>query len=337
MLVFEASVDGLLQAEQLSALFQADGRGRQGWIRRTAASLVDKSGKRNLFAYMAQEGDVAEFNRHTKGKTQLRVDVKKRYAVVDERLRAVRERAAQAPNLEATVAMMSHRIVSGQVAASQLQAELEQAKEANRKLLAMLEGAWPKYPQQQWASGKAAPVQQLPSKSQVTVQDGWGDQVAVAEEHCAAAAAVAVHDGSGDQAGVAAEDCVTEQQDTEEQKSEREQRHAGKQQWPGKETEGTKSRVQIEERATARDEEALEARLVEVASGVGVSGEIFDSTFGKSSREEQGVKARLVEVASGVGASEQEVLSLWQTAVEAELRHWNEVQCGAVGWSGMQQ
>ncbi|CAI5497401.1 unnamed protein product, partial [Closterium sp. Naga37s-1] len=308
VLVFEASVDGLLQAEQLCELFQADGRGRQGWIRRTAASLVDKSGKRNLFAYMAQEGDVAEFNRHSKGKTQLRVEVKKRFAVVDERLRAVRERAAQAPNLEATVAMMSHRIVAGQVAASQLQAELEQAKEANRKLLAMLEGAWPKYPPQQWAAGKAAPVQQLRSKTQVVVQDGWGDQVVVADEECAAAAAVAVQDAWGCEAAVAGEDCSTGQQHTEEQQRVREQKHLDEQE-PGKESGETKSRLQIEERATARNEEAFEARLVEVASGLGAS-EQASQSIGK----ERGVRACLVKV-----------LSLWQGAVEAEQKHWNEL------------
>ncbi|CAI7754480.1 unnamed protein product, partial [Closterium sp. NIES-53] len=139
ILVFDATPDGFKEAERLAQQFEREGRGRVELTRRSAP-LVDRSGKRNLFGYLATQQDVDEFNRCCKGKAALKVEVKRRREMVEEPMRRMREQAAQAGMYKSQVVEMSHKLVEVKIEKSQLQEHLEEEKERRQQLACELEG-----------------------------------------------------------------------------------------------------------------------------------------------------------------------------------------------------
>ncbi|CAI5470125.1 unnamed protein product [Closterium sp. Yama58-4] len=141
-LVFDATPDGFQEAQRLTLQFEREGRGRLGFARKLVP-LVDQSGKKNLFGYFATQQDVTDFNRFGKGKGPLKVDVKRRWEVVDEPLQRMKQQAAHAELYKSQVVEMSHKMVKLRIKSSQLQEsrqQLESALEAEKQQRLQLEG-----------------------------------------------------------------------------------------------------------------------------------------------------------------------------------------------------
>ncbi|CAI7829243.1 unnamed protein product [Closterium sp. NIES-53] len=141
ILVFDATPDGFKEAERLAQQFEREGRGRVELTRRSAP-LVDRSGKRNLFGYLATQQDVDEFNRCCKGKAALKVEVKRRREMVEEPMRRMREQAAQAGMYKSQVVEKSHKLLEEQIALPQLLDHLDEGR-ASRQQLDCHEPLWP--------------------------------------------------------------------------------------------------------------------------------------------------------------------------------------------------
>ncbi|CAI5494944.1 unnamed protein product [Closterium sp. Naga37s-1] len=141
-LVFDSSPDGFQEAERLAQQFEREGRGRLGFTRRLVP-LEDQSGKKNLFGYFATQQDVTDFNRFGKGKAPLKVDLKRRWEVVEEPLQRMKQQAAHAEQYKSQVVEMSHKVVKLRIKSSQLQEsrqQLESALEGEKERRLHLEG-----------------------------------------------------------------------------------------------------------------------------------------------------------------------------------------------------
>lgn len=65
VLIFEASAGGYLVAERLSKHFEDQGTHREAWDDRRV--LFYPGGKRQLYGFMAEKGDLDLFNQHSPG------------------------------------------------------------------------------------------------------------------------------------------------------------------------------------------------------------------------------------------------------------------------------
>jgi hypothetical protein len=89
VLIFEESAMGYLEAERLHKQFLEEGRGKDDWERRPV--LFHPGGKRVLYGYFATKEEMEIFNRHSKGKTSLRYDMKSYHKMVVEPMRQMDE------------------------------------------------------------------------------------------------------------------------------------------------------------------------------------------------------------------------------------------------------
>lgn len=72
VLIFEDSAVGYLEAERLHKVLLEQGFGREAWNRRRG----HQAGMRQLYGFMAVEGDLDLFNQHSHGKSRLKFEMK---------------------------------------------------------------------------------------------------------------------------------------------------------------------------------------------------------------------------------------------------------------------
>eukprot|EP01018_Ginkgo_biloba_P035339 Gb_06157 [translate_table: standard] len=89
VLIFEDSAMGYLEAERLHRHFLKEGRGKDDWERRRV--LFHPGGKRVLYGYLATKEEMEIFNRHSKGKSKLRYDMRSYQSMVVEPMRQMDE------------------------------------------------------------------------------------------------------------------------------------------------------------------------------------------------------------------------------------------------------
>uniref|UniRef100_A0A5B6YQ63 Uncharacterized protein n=1 Tax=Davidia involucrata TaxID=16924 RepID=A0A5B6YQ63_DAVIN len=73
VLIFESSAVGYLEAERLHNHFSDQGTDREAWDRRRVPFYP--GGKRQLYGYMAEKGDLDFFNQHSQGKSKLKFEM----------------------------------------------------------------------------------------------------------------------------------------------------------------------------------------------------------------------------------------------------------------------
>ncbi|XP_075090135.1 protein SUPPRESSOR OF GENE SILENCING 3-like [Nicotiana tabacum] len=74
VLIFEANVVGYMEALRLSEQFSAKGRDRDAWEHNP--DLFYPGGKRKLYGYMTEKRDMDNFNRHSRGKSRLKFEIR---------------------------------------------------------------------------------------------------------------------------------------------------------------------------------------------------------------------------------------------------------------------
>merc|ERR1711915_136334 len=89
VLIFEESAMGYLEAEHLHKQFLKEGRGKDDWEQRQV--LFDPVGKRILYGYFGTKEEMEIFNRHSKGKTSLKYDMRSYHKMVVEPMRQMDE------------------------------------------------------------------------------------------------------------------------------------------------------------------------------------------------------------------------------------------------------
>ncbi|KAH9317167.1 hypothetical protein KI387_018936, partial [Taxus chinensis] len=89
VLIFEDSAIGYLEAENLHKHFVKEGRGKDDWDRRRV--LFHPGGKRVLYGYIATQEDMEIFNKHSKGNTRLKHDMRPYQVMVVEPMEKMNE------------------------------------------------------------------------------------------------------------------------------------------------------------------------------------------------------------------------------------------------------
>ncbi|XP_047311589.1 protein SUPPRESSOR OF GENE SILENCING 3-like [Impatiens glandulifera] len=89
VLIFESSAMGYIEADRLTTHFIEQGTDREAWGRNPVRFYP--GGKRQLYGFMAEKGDLDNFNQHCQGKTKLKYELQSYQEMVVKQTRQMNE------------------------------------------------------------------------------------------------------------------------------------------------------------------------------------------------------------------------------------------------------
>ncbi|CAI8591502.1 unnamed protein product [Vicia faba] len=93
VLIFEASTAGYLESVRLHKHFREQGRDREAWNH--CKKLFVPGGKRQLYGYLASREDLDVFNKHSRGKSKLKFEMKSYQEMVESKIKHINEDGQQ--------------------------------------------------------------------------------------------------------------------------------------------------------------------------------------------------------------------------------------------------
>ncbi|CAK8530228.1 unnamed protein product [Lathyrus sativus] len=93
VLIFEASTAGYLEAVRLHKHFKEQGRDKEAWNH--CKKLFVPGGKRQLYGYLASKEDLDVFNRHSRGKSKLKFELRSYQEMVESKIKHINEDGQQ--------------------------------------------------------------------------------------------------------------------------------------------------------------------------------------------------------------------------------------------------
>ncbi|XP_058752362.1 protein SUPPRESSOR OF GENE SILENCING 3-like [Vicia villosa] len=93
VLIFEASTAGYLESVRLHKHFKEQGRDKEAWNR--CKKLFVPGGKRQLYGYLASKEDLDVFNRHSRGKSKLKFEMRSYQEMVESKIKHINEDGQQ--------------------------------------------------------------------------------------------------------------------------------------------------------------------------------------------------------------------------------------------------